>query len=203
MDDVFFCCALCCSMESALDLQGWRHFLCRRLSRPRRGVLWLITLDSNALRKIRLCLFCFWVYNFCVILCASTERSLPCGLELCPWQSCSLTLYRIWRFVLRVSTWMNAKGSILLLGGSLLCAIYRSKLLVTIVHRPFFYLKHDVSETGFCLYLQVEPTDFGGSVMLKALGSKPEGRGFENRWGENLNLPNPSDRTRLWGLLSL
>jgi hypothetical protein len=26
------------------------------------------------------------------------------------------------------------------------------------IHRLFFYLKHDLSETGFCLHLQVEPT---------------------------------------------
>jgi hypothetical protein len=31
---------------------------------------------------------------------------------------------------------------------------------VGITHRPVFYLKHDVSETGFCLRLQVEPTQF-------------------------------------------
>jgi hypothetical protein len=32
---------------------------------------------------------------------------------------------------------------------------------------------------------------------------KPEGRGFDIRWGEFLNVPNPSGRTRPWGLLSL
>jgi hypothetical protein len=42
-----------------------------------------------------------------------------------------------------------------------------------------------------------------GSVVVKALGYKQEGRGFETQWGEILNLPNPSDRTRPWGLLSL
>jgi hypothetical protein len=26
---------------------------------------------------------------------------------------------------------------------------------------PFFYLKHNVSETGFCLHLQAEPGQFG------------------------------------------
>jgi hypothetical protein len=39
--------------------------------------------------------------------------------------------------------------------------------------------------------------------MVKALGYNPEGRGFENRRGEILNLPNSSGRTRPWGLLSL
>jgi hypothetical protein len=32
---------------------------------------------------------------------------------------------------------------------------------------------------------------------------KPEGRGFDSQLGEFLNLPNPSGRTRPWGLLSL
>jgi hypothetical protein len=39
--------------------------------------------------------------------------------------------------------------------------------------------------------------------MVKALGYKPEGRGFETRWGYILNLPDPSGRTRPSGLLSL
>jgi hypothetical protein len=43
----------------------------------------------------------------------------------------------------------------------------------------------------------------GRSLVVKAVGYKPEGRGFENRWGEILHLPNPSGRTRPWGLLSL
>jgi hypothetical protein len=42
-----------------------------------------------------------------------------------------------------------------------------------------------------------------GSLVIKALGYKPEGRGFETRLGETLNLPNPSGCTRPWGLLSL
>jgi hypothetical protein len=42
-----------------------------------------------------------------------------------------------------------------------------------------------------------------GSVVVKALCYKPEGLGFETRWGECLNLPNPSSRSRPWGLLSL
>jgi hypothetical protein len=40
-------------------------------------------------------------------------------------------------------------------------------------------------------------------TMVKALGYKLEGLGFESRWGEILNLPNPSGRARPWGLLSL
>jgi hypothetical protein len=42
-----------------------------------------------------------------------------------------------------------------------------------------------------------------GSLVVKALGYKPEDRGFETQWGDILHLPNPSGRTRPWGLLSL
>jgi hypothetical protein len=38
-----------------------------------------------------------------------------------------------------------------------------------------------------------------GSVVVKALCYKPEGRGFDNRWGEFLNLPNPSGCTSALG----
>jgi hypothetical protein len=41
------------------------------------------------------------------------------------------------------------------------------------------------------------------SLVVKAVDYKPEGRGFQTRRGEILNLPNPSGRTRPWGLLSL
>jgi hypothetical protein len=40
-------------------------------------------------------------------------------------------------------------------------------------------------------------------VVVKALCYKPKDRGFDSRWGEFLNLPNLSGRTRPWGLLSL
>jgi hypothetical protein len=39
--------------------------------------------------------------------------------------------------------------------------------------------------------------------VVKALGYKSEGCGFETRWAEILNLPNPSSRTGPSGLLSL
>jgi hypothetical protein len=42
-----------------------------------------------------------------------------------------------------------------------------------------------------------------GSVVVKALYYKPEGRGFDTRWGDFLNLLNPYSRTRPWGLLGL
>jgi hypothetical protein len=39
-------------------------------------------------------------------------------------------------------------------------------------------------------------------IVVKALGYKLEGRRFETRWGEILNLPNPSGHTRPWSLLN-
>jgi hypothetical protein len=33
--------------------------------------------------------------------------------------------------------------------------------ILDIIHNNVFYLKHKVSETGFCLRLQVEPTQLG------------------------------------------
>jgi hypothetical protein len=41
-----------------------------------------------------------------------------------------------------------------------------------------------------------------GGVVVKALSYMPECRGLETRWGEFLNLPNPSGISRPWGLLS-
>jgi hypothetical protein len=42
----------------------------------------------------------------------------------------------------------------------------------------------------------------GGSIVVKALCCKPECRGFDTRCGEFFNVPNPSGRTRPWGLLN-
>jgi hypothetical protein len=42
-----------------------------------------------------------------------------------------------------------------------------------------------------------------GRIAFKALGYKPEDRGFETQFGEFFNLPNPSGRNKPWGLLSL
>jgi hypothetical protein len=42
-----------------------------------------------------------------------------------------------------------------------------------------------------------------GGVEVKALCYKPEGSEFVTRRGEFLNLPNPSGRTRPWGILGL
>jgi hypothetical protein len=42
-----------------------------------------------------------------------------------------------------------------------------------------------------------------GSVVVKALCYKPEGRGFDTKLGDILNLPNPSGRTRPLGFTQL
>jgi hypothetical protein len=42
-----------------------------------------------------------------------------------------------------------------------------------------------------------------GSLVVKELCYKQEGHGFDARWGDFLNLPNPSSRTRPWGFLNL
>jgi hypothetical protein len=53
-------------------------------------------------------------------------------------------------------------------------------------------------------YTAREPAVARGSVVVKALCYKPINRGFDTRRGNFfLNLPNPSGRTRPWGLLSL
>jgi hypothetical protein len=69
--------------------------------------------------------------------------------------------------------------------------IYRSRSMVNGV-------KQDYSFNGTCRGFLHTFHENG----VKALCYKPEGRGFDTRWGEFLNLPNPSGRTRPWGLLS-
>jgi hypothetical protein len=53
---------------------------------------------------------------------------------------------------------------------------------------------------GYWVFLFFKKGPLGGG---EALYYNSEGRGFETRWGEWIffNLPNPSSRTRPWGLL--
>jgi hypothetical protein len=59
--------------------------------------------------------------------------------------------------------------------------------------------------SGQSSWLQIQRSGFDsrhyliGSLVVTELGYKPECRGFETRWGEILNLPNLSGRTRPWG----
>jgi hypothetical protein len=50
-----------------------------------------------------------------------------------------------------------------------------------------------------CIIKFVKIERAGRSALVKTLCYKPEGRGFDSRWGEFLNLPSPSGRTRPWG----
>jgi hypothetical protein len=42
-----------------------------------------------------------------------------------------------------------------------ICPIASLIVLTIIVHRPVYYLRRNVTETGFCLRLQVKPTQLG------------------------------------------
>jgi hypothetical protein len=43
----------------------------------------------------------------------------------------------------------------------------------------------------------------GGSLVVRSLAHKSEGRGFETKWGEIFNISNSSLSTNPWGLLNL
>jgi hypothetical protein len=47
--------------------------------------------------------------------------------------------------------------------------------ILDIIHRLVFYLKHDVSEAGFCLRLQTEPTQMG-LIEEPSLSQDPSGQ---------------------------
>jgi hypothetical protein len=72
------------------------------------------------------------------------------------------------------------------------------------VSQPFEYATRFRTHNSVpSLIYEVRRVRERGSVAIKALCYKPEGRGFDTRRREFLNLPNPSGRTRPWGLLSL
>jgi hypothetical protein len=56
---------------------------------------------------------------------------------------------------------------------------------------------------NFIFFTFLIVTGTRGSVVVKALCYKPEGRGFDTRRCDFLNLPNPFGHTKPWGLLSL
>jgi hypothetical protein len=55
----------------------------------------------------------------------------------------------------------------------------------------------------YLLHVHVYIKGERGSIVVMGLCYKPEGRGFDSRLGEFLNLHNLSGRIRPWGLLSL
>jgi hypothetical protein len=71
---------------------------------------------------------------------------------------------------------------------------YKTVLLYSqAVEEPNFVQMHIIA----LLFHYVSP-GVRGSIVVKALCYKPEGRGFDSRWGEFLNLLNPSGRIRPW-----
>jgi hypothetical protein len=87
--------------------------------------------------------------------------------------------------------------------------------------QPRFHHSYDAIEKLITIFVKSKPKPFcvlctfmsileprlrktgaRGSVVVKALCYKPEGRGSDSRWREFLNLPNPSGHTRPWDLLS-
>jgi hypothetical protein len=57
------------------------------------------------------------------------------------------------------------------------CYINITIEILNIIHRPVFYLKHSVSEAGFCPRFQVEPTKLGktdrDSLCLRTPATTP------------------------------
>jgi hypothetical protein len=89
-------------------------------------------------------------------------------------QLCSALHKRLWKYVL----------------------VNRGALLSTLLH--------DIGYTLFAQFAECTSRDWGHtSLVVRAVGYKSVGRGLETQWGEILNLPNPSGRTRPRGLLSL
>jgi hypothetical protein len=72
--------------------------------------------------------------------------------------------------------------------------------VASILLRVVFFCFRIIPFIGFLICILAR-----GSVVVKALCYKPEGRGFDTRGGDFFffNLPNPSCRTRPWSLLSL
>jgi hypothetical protein len=89
-----------------------------------------------------------------------------------------------------------------------LCLLCLSALNLVVLSLSFKQKKCETIITSLLLQLPISVQHWicpgtRGSLAVKALGYKPEGCGFETRWGEILNLPNRSGRTRHWSLLSL
>jgi hypothetical protein len=74
----------------------------------------------------------------------------------------------------------------------------RISLIRATEYQQSLYRDIDLNQTYDLYHITTEVRD---SVVVKAQYYKPEGREFDSRWGEFLNLPNPSGRTRPWGCL--
>jgi hypothetical protein len=77
------------------------------------------------------------------------------------------------------------------------------------MHRPVFYLEHVISETGFCLLLQVEPTQMGpiertGPCLWTLITTTSVGfiKPRNTKQQKLLTFPHP-ESPRTWGLTSV
>jgi hypothetical protein len=75
------------------------------------------------------------------------------------------------------------------------------RMKIAVVHTPT--IRKEVGPVG--LLPPLSELKRSRSVVVRALCYKPEGRGFNSRWGHWIffNWPNPSGRNKPWGLLSL
>jgi hypothetical protein len=79
------------------------------------------------------------------------------------------------------------------------CVPQRTEAIIKVWPRHIFakYCQSDLHHAcSYAHFLMLQMRHWGarGSVVVKALCCKPEGHGFDSRWGEFLNLPNLSGR---------
>jgi hypothetical protein len=74
---------------------------------------------------------------------------------------------------------------------------HKSDIRLTLLDRIKWNTRLTLNRLKQIYNLVTTPWSLGarGSLVVKALCYKPEGRGFDTRWGEFLNLPNPSGLT--------
>jgi hypothetical protein len=78
--------------------------------------------------------------------------------------------------------------------------------ILDIIQPPVFYLKHDVSETGFCLHLHVEPAQVGqlesASICLQTPAGQGQGYITTNNQSVSMSWYRAQSRTVDQSLLS-
>jgi hypothetical protein len=119
--------------------------------------------------------------QFLLSLLLPSSSQLRCTSKPLPWQKCECVQSRI------CPPFLGGGGGLVFCNHSWMMSVNHTHCHAT----NYFDADHHF------------PLGARGSVVVKALCYKPDGRGFDSRWGEFLNLPNPSGRTRPWGLLSL
>jgi hypothetical protein len=110
------------------------------------GYLWLSSVSLNkfvdsSLKQVKATYFQIMFSHFSIIVLPHW----PC-LWKAPLSKCEKVQY-------------NALGTVnLLLDSHSAVTSFRVVVFMDIVHSPIVYLKHNVSETGFCLHLQMKST---------------------------------------------